>query len=79
MERHEMQRQLIIQGATRSKQYKKDTSFLQNHTRAVLHVSQDQTKETRWKTYTHKSRKHWYQTTTLYSDSRTRHNQVEGY
>jgi hypothetical protein len=39
-----MQRQLIVQGATRSKQNIEDMSFLQEHTRAVLHVSQDQTK-----------------------------------
>ena len=39
-----MRRQLIVQGATRSKQNKEDTSFLQNQTRAVLHVSQDQNK-----------------------------------
>ena len=44
MERHEMQRQLIVQRASRSKQNKEDTSFSQNHTRAVLHVSQDQNK-----------------------------------
>ena len=44
MERHEMQRQQIFQRATRSKQNKEDTSFSQNHTRAVLHVSQDQNK-----------------------------------
>ena len=36
------------------------------------------TKETRWKTYTHKSRKHWDLQITLLSN-RTRHNQVEGY
>ena len=39
-----MQQQLIVQRASRSKQYKKDTLFLQNHTRAVLHVSHDQNK-----------------------------------
>ena len=44
MERHEMQRQLIVQGARRSKQNKEDTSFIQNQTRAVFHVSQNKTK-----------------------------------
>ena len=62
MERHEMQRQLIVQGATRLKQNKEDTSFLQNHTRAALHVSQEQNKRDEMETYTHKSRKHWDQT-----------------
>lgn len=39
-----MQRQLIVQRASRSKQNKEDTSISQNHTRAVLDVSQDQNK-----------------------------------
>ena len=39
-----MQRQLIVQRASRSKQNTEDASISQNHTRAVLHVSQDQNK-----------------------------------